>query len=187
VPGCDNGKPAPRPSLIQIRILTRRRNSHNPTSNYRPRRQSSGAASYLPRADILTARFADLAKTYSKDNPPTLDEVNRSYRAIVSEELSDCYRRATSNAYAVLVLSDSTDVAQYISKIIAALAKEQEIFMNMGDPETRANANANVEIFRRTIEVESRNLLTYALLNLGVRAYASEHDHPLGRLDIFHP
>jgi hypothetical protein len=34
------------------------------------------------------------------------------------------------------LLSDSTDVAQYISKIIAALAKEQKIFMNLGDPET---------------------------------------------------
>ncbi|MDT5345883.1 MAG: hypothetical protein QOE52_5067 [Mycobacterium sp.] len=85
------------------------------------------------------------------------------------------------------MLSDSTDVAQYIFKITAALAKEQEIFMNMGDPDTRADANKNIEVFRRTIEVESRKLLTYALLNLGVRTYASEHDHPMGRLDIFHP
>lgn len=40
------------------------------------------------------------------------------------------------NIFTVLLLSDSTDVAQYISKIIAALAKEQKIFMNLGIPET---------------------------------------------------
>jgi hypothetical protein len=145
----------------------------------------SAIAESQSQAEIATARFLKVTEGYSKENPPTIEEVERSYRAILSEELWDSYRRATTNAYGVLLLTEDTEIARYIGTIIVALAQRRELFENIANPDTHATASEKGGTLDATIEVAGKQLLRYALLNLGVRVYASESDHPIYKTDLF--
>lgn len=140
------------------------------------------------QVDVATARFRELAEEYAKEGKsPVLADRNQIYKALLSEHVWESYRRASSHAYAVLLLTEDTELARCIRSILDPLGKQRKLLTNMGDPAVHATAIEEYQKLRRAVDSACQRLFRFALLNLGVRVYASEGDHPISKLDIFKP
>lgn len=136
------------------------------------------------QADIVTARILTFGKGFTAENPAALEKIDQGFKAILSEELWEPYRRAASHAYGVLLLTEDTEVARHITTIVDSLAKERKLFEDLANAETRPHVNADdYPPLRDTIDAAGKRLIRYGLLNLGVRVYATEDGHPIS--DIF--
>jgi hypothetical protein len=135
------------------------------------------------QTDIVSSRILTFGKGFTVENPATPAEIEQGYKAILSEELWETYRRATSHAYGMLLLTEDTEVAGHITTIFDALAKERKLFEDLANAKTRLQVNTDeYPPVRDKIEVATKRLISYGLLNLGVRVHATIHEHPISSL-----
>jgi hypothetical protein len=142
----------------------------------------SALSARTSQGEILVQRIKELEL-----EKVDLQTIHQNIKAIFSETLWDPHRRATSHAFAVLMLTEDKDATEAIGVILGALGKQRKLFEDAANPTTTFTVNgAEVENLSRTIDAAAERLRTYAILKLGVTAQDA-HGHTVNKLNLLPP
>jgi hypothetical protein len=76
--------------------------------------------------DVFTHRINELVKAYLPDNPPgALAQFQQSSKAVLSETLSDAYRRTATHTFAINILTDDPGILDHVNRIQGVVGAEQ--------------------------------------------------------------
>jgi hypothetical protein len=178
-------------SSVVISVITLRRNA----SHFEQSRTDA-------RNDKLRAEVIDLISTLSQRSSQVeivvqrirqLENVDRQIihqhiDEILSGDLWDSYRRATSHSFAVLTLTEDKEAAEAIGLILGALGKIRKLAEDTAASSSRIDLVGRAEgnTLSHEIETATEKLKSYAVCKLGVAAY-DEGGRPLNKLDILSP
>jgi septal ring factor EnvC (AmiA/AmiB activator) len=137
---------------------------------------SSAITERKSQFDVVMGRIRQLGPEDRADP----EAFHRNAKLILSESLWATFGQAMNHGYAVLLLTEDRQAAASTVAIIRGMVKERKTLEELTNPSTRTTINlSELAGLDRAIQTAHKQLLDYALLNLGVSVYPAALAHPL--------